>query len=195
MPALIYMIRHGQTDWNAERRLQGQADTALNELGRTQASRNGRRLAQLVDDFGAFDFVASPLGRTRETMERVRAAAGLPVEGFRTDPRLMEVHFGDWQSRTYAELEADQPGSTAARSRDKWRFVPPGRDAESYDMLTGRAGAWLSELERPTICVTHGGVMRVVLHLLADVPPDQAVVLDIAQDRILRLSGPTPEWL
>lgn len=195
MPALIYMIRHGQTDWNAQARLQGQADTALNALGRSQADRNGRRLGELVEDFGTFDFVASPLGRTRETMERVRAAAGLAPREYRTDSRLLEVHFGDWQGQTYEELEAARPGSTDARSRDKWRFVPPGADAESYEMLADRANAWMAERDGPTICVTHGGVIRAAFHLLAGIAPDEAVVLEIPQDRILRFTGATPEWL
>src|SRR5690606_32233692 len=73
----IYLVRHGQTDWNAEYRLQGQADTDLNETGRAQAGRNGRRLAGLVADPAGFDFVSSPMRRTRETMERLRAAMGL----------------------------------------------------------------------------------------------------------------------
>ncbi|HEY6633619.1 MAG TPA: histidine phosphatase family protein, partial [Rhizobiaceae bacterium] len=105
MSPLCYFVRHGQTGWNAELRLQGQADTDMTELGRRQAARNGRRLAELVDKPDDFDFVASPLKRTRETMELVRAAMGLPTRGYRVDARLMEVHFGDWQGFTHAELE------------------------------------------------------------------------------------------
>ena len=74
--------------------------------------------------------------RTRETMERVRAAMGLDPTAYRTDPRLVEVHFGDWQGFTFAELESAQPGLDARRARcDKWNFVPPGEGAESYQML------------------------------------------------------------
>ena len=123
---LVYVVRHGETSWNAEYRLQGQADTDMTALGRAQADRNGRRLAELIPNPGEFDFVASPLRRTRETMERIRAAMRLPVEDYRTDTRLLEVHFGDWQGFTFAELEAREPGSTAARLLDKWGFVPPG---------------------------------------------------------------------
>ena len=64
MPPLCYFVRHGQTGWNAELRLQGQADTDITDVGRAQAVRNGRRLAGLVDDPDQFDFVASPLGRS-----------------------------------------------------------------------------------------------------------------------------------
>src|SRR5690606_24568613 len=88
--ATIYFVRHGQTDWNAEGRLQGQADTGLNDTGRAQASGNGRLLAKLIAAPSAVDFVASPLARTCETMELIRQAMGLPPKGYRTDPRLME---------------------------------------------------------------------------------------------------------
>ncbi|TIL50680.1 MAG: histidine phosphatase family protein, partial [Mesorhizobium sp.] len=65
MYPLVYIARHGQTVWNAESRLQGQADTDLNPLGREQATGNGRRLAEFVDNPEDFDFVASPMRRTR----------------------------------------------------------------------------------------------------------------------------------
>ena len=105
---LTYVVRHGQTEWNAEYRLQGQADTDITETGRKQADQNGRKLAGLIDDSHPFDFVASPMRRTRETMERIRVAMGLAPDGYRTDARLMELHFGDWQGFTFAELEAQK---------------------------------------------------------------------------------------
>src|SRR5690606_35497377 len=189
------MIRHGQTDWNVEERLLGQADTDLKAHGRAEADRNGRLLAELVPYPASFDFVASPLRRTCETMRLVRAAMKLPEEGFRTDPRLLEVHFGDWQGWTYEELEAAKPGSTLARSRDKWGFVPPGAEAESYAMLAARVASWLEEVRQPTICVTHGGVIRVALHLVAGLPSADAVALPIPQDRVLRIRKGDCEWL
>ena len=115
MPPLIYFVRHGQTDWNAEFRLQGQADTDLNDLGRRQADQNGRVLAGLIAWPEAFDFVASPMRRTRETMERLRAAMGLDPHGYRTDARLVEVNFGDWQGFTYEELELRDVRALVAR--------------------------------------------------------------------------------
>lgn len=195
MPPLCYFVRHGQTGWNAELRLQGQADTDMTDLGRSQAVRNGRRLAELVDRPQDFDFVASPLKRTRETMELVRAEMGLPVRGYRVDSRLMEVHFGGWQGFTYAELEEREPGSTAARSADKWGFVAPGSGGESYQMLLDRVRPWFERLERQTICVTHGGILRVLFKLIEDLPVAEVATMEIPQDRVLRLQDSRLDWL
>jgi broad specificity phosphatase PhoE len=195
MLPLVYFVRHGQTDWNAEHRLQGQADIALNALGREQAERNGHRLAELIARPAEFDFVASPLGRTRETMELMRPAMGLPPGGYRTDPRLIEVHFGDWQGHTLAEIDSMNPGATAARALDKWHFVPPGRHGESYEMLSERTKSWFEELHRPTVCVTHGGIFRVLFRMVGRKPAKEAAALDVAQDRVLRFEDGRLEWL
>lgn len=195
MTPIVYLIRHGQTDWNAEGRLQGQADTDINALGRSQADGNGRRLRELIAEPGAFDFVASPLRRTRETMERVRRSMGLPAEGYRTDARLKEVHFGDWQGSTFAELEAREPGSTAARTANKWTFCPPGDDAESYVDLTERVRPVFEEFSGPVVCVTHGGILRVAFRLFGGLSDTDASALEIPQDRVLAIRHGVPSWL
>ena len=195
MDPLVYIVRHGQTAWNAEYRLQGQADTDLNALGREQATRNGERLRGLISNPAAFDFVASPMRRTRETMERVRAAMALEPGAYRTDPRLVEVNFGDWQGFTFAELETRFPGAAAVRERDKWNFLPPGAGAESYQMLLERIGNGFEALRQPTVCVTHGGGVRTIFRLADGMSAQQASALEIPQDRILRLQGRHLEWL
>jgi len=191
----VYFVRHGQTDWNAENRLQGQADTDLNETGRTQAWRNGRRLGELIADPGTFDFTASPMRRTRETMERLRAAMGLDPSVYRTDARLVELHFGDWQGHTFTELEAVDPGCFARREADKWGFTPPGEGAESYAALVSRIRPWLESVDRDTVCVTHGGVMRAVFLLTGTLNANEAAMLTIPQDRILLMSDGGLGWM
>lgn len=195
MYPLVYFVRHGQTDWNAEHRLQGQADIDLNDTGREQAGRNGRKLAELIAEPAEFEFVASPMRRTRETMELIRASMGLPARDYRTDARLVEVHFGDWQGYTLAELDRLSPGTTAARALDKWNFVPPGEHAESYEMLHRRVKPWFDELRGPTVCVTHGGIFRVLFRMAGKKPISEAAALEIAQDRVLRFEDGRLEWL
>lgn len=192
---LLYVVRHGQTAWNAEHRLQGQADTDLNETGKLQASHNGRALAGLLGAAEDFDFVASPMRRTRQTMERVRTAMGLDPAAYRTDLRLKELHFGDWQGYTYADLEIRSPGSAARRDLDKWNFLPPGKDAESYAMLAARVGTWLDEVAGPSVCVAHGGVVRALFRLVGGLDEADCANLDVPQDRILRIEGRGIEWM
>ncbi|RWK63269.1 histidine phosphatase family protein [Mesorhizobium sp.] len=195
MYPLVYIARHGQTVWNAESRLQGQADTDLNPLGCEQATRNGHRLAEFVHNPEDFDFVASPMRRTRQTMERIRAAMRLDPRAYRTDPRLVEMSFGDWQGFTFPELEAQHLGSGRERRLDKWNFLPPGEGAESYQMLLERVKPWFDALDRPTVCVTHGGVVRALFRMVLGMPEKEAANLNVPQDRLLRLEGRTLEWL
>jgi probable phosphoglycerate mutase len=185
---LIYVIRHGQTDWNAERRLQGQKDIPLNAIGREQARQNGIDLAEILKiEAIPFDFVASPLGRTRATMEIMRAAMKLPAEDYRTDERLVEVSFGDWEGHTVKELKATVRDRITERNLNKWDFIPPGEDAESYEIMSWRVASWLNSVERPTVCVTHGGVIRSLFRTIADVPKHEAAEGEIPQDRILKI--------
>lgn len=195
MAPLIYFCRHGQTDWNVERRLQGQWDTALNETGLAQATENGRKLAREIPSASSFDFVASPLSRTCETMRRIRAAMGLEPDGFRRDPLLKEICFGEWESHTFAELELVSPGITDAREADKWNYVAPGPNGESYAMLCERVQRWFSGVRQPTVCVTHGGVMRCIFRIVRGDGENEAATMNIPQDRILRLVGGQLDWI
>jgi probable phosphoglycerate mutase len=184
---IVYVIRHGQTDWNAEGRLQGQRDIPINATGRAQATRNGEALGELVGSADEFDFVASPLSRTRETMERLRTAMGLDPLGYRTDERLKELSFGDWEGFTTAEIKKTEPERLRERSKQKWSFIPPGADAESYEILSWRIGAWLASLKGPTIAVSHGGVVRSLFRIVGNVEEEEASTMPIHQDRIVRI--------
>ena len=196
MLPLVYFVRHGQTDWNAEHRLQGQADIDLNALGRSQAERNGRKLAELIARPAEFDFVASPLSRTRETMELVRAAMGLPPGGYRTDARLIEVHFGDWQGYTFAELDEHEPRHDRRRARSTNGIsCRPASAARAMRCCSSASRHGSTSCARPTVCVTHGGVFRVLFRMVGRKPDKEAAALDVAQDRVLRFEDGRLEWL
>jgi probable phosphoglycerate mutase len=192
LPTIVF-LRHGQTDWNVEGRLQGQRDIPLNDHGRAQAKRNGDAIIAAMPEVADFDFVASPLVRSRETMEIARLAMGLDPSAYHLDDRLREISFGQWEGFTTAELRVSHDGLVTERERDKWRFVPP--DGESYQILLDRVSDWLATLRRPTFAVAHGGVGRVVRTHLLGVDPFQSVGEDFPQDRLLVIEDGRGRWL
>jgi broad specificity phosphatase PhoE len=191
--ALIYFLRHGQTDWNVEGRHQGHIDVPLNDLGRRQAARNGRVLRSLLPDPSRFDFVASPLCRATETMEIARREIGLPAQGYRTDARLREVHRGEWQGHIFADLLARQPEACMAFQRDRWNVVPPS--GESFAMLSARVLEWFRAVMRDTVVVAHGGPMRCIRGTLLSLPPEEILALPAPQDQVMRIEGDDLSWL
>ena len=188
----LVFIRHGETDWNVEARLQGQQDIPLNDNGRAQARRNGAVLSRHLAGVPGFDFVASPLGRAHETMILLRGAMGLTPSAFRTDPALLEITFGVWEGFTLAEIDADGSAEAQRRQADKWGYVPPR--GESYAMLSERAIRWLRSIDRDTVAVSHGAVGRVVQGLLLGVGPEQIPNLPIPQDRMFIFRDGAHEW-
>ena len=136
-------------------------------LGRRQAERNGRAVAGILASRD-WRLVASPLGRAVETMRIVLAAAGRPDAPFDLEPALKEVAYGAWEGQTLPEVAVSDPEGFRLRERDKWNFVPP--KGESYAMLATRVAAWLATLEAPSLVVAHGGILRVLVHLIANEP-------------------------
>ena len=165
----LYYIRHGQTEWNASGRVQGWRDIPLNVKGRAQAAQAGGILRDLLAreqrDHAKLPFVASPLGRARETMELVRTSIGLPREGYALEARLREIGYGDWEGMTFAEMRTTHPEHYALRDADKWGIAAPG--GESYADLEARVGGWLESLMQDAVqdavVVAHGGTMRALM--------------------------------
>ncbi len=161
----LYYIRHGETEWNATGRFQGWRDVPLNDRGRAQAVKAGEILRDLLArdgrDIAKLPFIASPLGRARETMELLRTSLGAPREGYALDERLSEVNYGHWEALTLAEMEAAHPDVFKARNADKWRVAAPG--GESYAALAARVQEWLSAQTGDSIVVAHGGTMRALM--------------------------------
>ena len=189
----IYFLRHGETDWNVAYRLQGQQDIPINETGRAQAKKNGQALAVLLDDPDRFRYIASPLGRTRETMNIVRQELGLPSHGFETDDRLKEISFGLWETHTFDELRETVPDAVDARHTDKWNFTPP--QGESYARMLERVKSWLPYVTEDSVVVCHGGVLRVLEHHINGTPTVEVAKRSIPQDRIYEWDGARAEWL
>ena len=192
LPTFVF-IRHGETDWNVEGRLQGQRDIPLNDTGRAQARRNGTAIEAAMPEAVGFDFIASPLSRSRETMEIARAAMGLRPESYATDDRLKELTFGAWEGFTGEDLREVSAELIAAREKDKWGFLPPG--GESYRILSERVAAWLGDILRPTFVVSHGGVGRVLRRMLLDLDPIESVSMLFPQDKVLVFKDGREAWI
>jgi broad specificity phosphatase PhoE len=187
MPApTIYYIRHGETQWNAEGRLQGVQDIPLNDLGRKQAACAGGILAGLFARDGrseaSLSFVASPLGRARSTMELVRGTLRLPPGDYAVDGRLREIAYGQWEGSTLSQMQAADPDVFAARESDKWTVPPPG--GESYASVQARVTDWYRELTADTVAVAHGGTARALMVALGIETSDSAANLAIEQGAV-----------
>ncbi len=187
----IYYIRHGETDWNVEGRLQGRRDVPLNARGREQATHCGGVLRDLFEREGiapmSLDYVSSPLGRARTTMELLRTAMGLAADGYKVDPQLAEIAFGEWEGFTIAQLHERDSARIAQREHDKWHFLPPG--GESYEMVSARMRGWYESLTRETVVVAHGGTARGLIAHLGIAKPAAAPLLDIAQGVVYVFEG------
>jgi broad specificity phosphatase PhoE len=187
---VLYYIRHGETDWNVEGRLQGSRDTPLNAVGRRQAAACADILRDLLarDGHAPGDFVhvASPLMRARQTVEIMRAALDLAPGDYRVDARLHEIGFGEWEGLTLREVRARSPRALAERERDKWDFVPPG--GESYAQVAVRMRAWYAALEGDTVVVAHGGTARALTVVLGVASPARAPSIEIGQGIVYRFA-------
>jgi broad specificity phosphatase PhoE len=189
----IYFIRHGETDWNRDRRYQGQRDIPLNDTGRAQARRNGETLRAILSDPSKARFVASPLGRTRETMQIVRRELGLPETGYEIDPRLIELSYGDWEGTLQDDVGTQDPEGVAARRVDTFRWRPSG--GESYADLFARVSGWADTVTGDCVVVSHGGVSRCLRADVLGLDPALIPSLESPQNRVLVLAGRTMRWV
>jgi probable phosphoglycerate mutase len=162
----LCVIRHGETAWNSERRIQGQLDEPLSALGHAQARATADSLAQ--EAFAAI--YASDLSRARQTAEAVAHLLKLPV---RLEPDLRERHYGVFQKRTYDEMRKDYPREYARFEAREIDFVLPG--GESLRRFSERVLRCFGEIvERhaggQVLVFTHGGVLD-ILHRRASGKP------------------------
>lgn len=157
----LYIIRHGETVWNKEKRLQGRSDIEINENGRDIAIRTGNGIKDIH-----FDAVyASPLRRAYETAKLI--CKGRDIDIF-TDERLKEISFGSYEGKTYDELES--LGIRFNLFFDRPEQYIPVSDAEDFDSLIKRAKGFLEELvriyggtDKRIMIVAHGAINKAIM--------------------------------
>ena len=169
MRRLVYVARHGETDWNAVNRWQGHTDIPLNDRGRAQA----RALAQRLRDVRLAGVVASDLSRAEETARIVAASLGIPLAY--VDGGLRERSFGVFEGLTREECETQHGEAWRAWLEDK--TMPQG--GEALEALTqrvvaavGRSALAVATDDAPVLVVTHGGSLRsLVASVTGELPP------------------------
>lgn len=166
----ILVLRHGETVWNREGRLQGQRDSPLTELGKSQALTQ-RTILGGHEDL-PHDIFVSPLGRTIHT---ARLALGLRTK-FQVDERLKEIGFGAWEGQTKREIRAQFNGDI---DEDTLSFGSP--DGETYEELRRRVSEFLADLSRPAVIVTHGATSSVLRGVCLGL--DRAGVLGLSREQ------------
>jgi broad specificity phosphatase PhoE len=196
MPRL-YFMRHGETDWNRDGRLQGHTETALNARGRRQAESLGRYLPRLVETeyaarLDALPFYSSPMRRTRQTVELLREKAALPPSGYQAEDRLREIGFGVWEGKNWHEIRFRDPIAARERDLNRWDFQPPG--GESYAMVLDRVSAWLATIDHDACVIAHGGIARVMMVLCGGMSHEDALAADIWQGKVLVFDQDRAEW-
>ena len=182
---MIYLVRHGETEWNVERRMQGRRESPLTPRGERQAAAMAGLLAELIerDAPAPWRLVSSPLGRARQTAEAIGARLRLPVE---IDERLAEIGFGAWEGLLRDEVAPKHPDLFAGRD---WLVSPPG--GETFEEVWTRASGWLAdqppEPGRRVIAVSHGVTGRLVRGAYAGLSRHETLMQDVPQDAVYRL--------
>jgi len=190
LTAPLYLLRHGETAWNTERRMQGTRNSDLTERGRAQARAMGVALrAELARETGPTIFLRSPLGRARETSLIVGRELGLDPAFWRDDPRLVELSYGAWEGLSWKEIEIDRPNALAEWRADPHGFRPPG--GESHFELRRRSEAVLADIIASgtrTVVVGHGVSGAVLRGVNLGLDARAMFVLEKPQDAFFRLT-------
>jgi broad specificity phosphatase PhoE len=179
----IYLVRHGETEWNASGRFQGKLDSRLTKKGAEQAAAYGRQLAAVAAGIDAL--VASPLGRVRETTAIIQSFGQLPEPQW--EAQIAEVSLGSWDGLTHTDIDAQWPGRLDGTTPFDWFFRSP--DGESYGAAMARVTQWLDSLQGVVLAVSHGLTGRLIRGAYLGLAKDDALGLPVPQDVIWRLAN------
>ena len=190
--SVLYLVRHGQSEWNRIGRIQGRSESPLTEFGRGQAVALGRMLRAVLPDLG-LDIVASPLARAFETAEIIAGELGRAAGEVRADQRINDFDVGvlagypGWDA-----VAADHPELARLRLEDPIRFQPPG--GESGADVLARARDFLAErdaVDRDTLVVCHGVINKFIRAAARGIAGGDIIALGEDQEVVYRLDGAT----
>ncbi len=180
-----YFVRHCETDWNRESRFQGQTDVPLNDLGRNQAVEMAALLQTINpgSNLPLKSIITSPLSRAHETAELMADRLNIPAQNISLDPRLSELSFGIWEGMTSQEIKDQHYDDRKARKAHRWTFAPP--KGESSQSRIPQITAFLQQLPPATLVVTHSGIIRIIVYILAGLDAKTAADLVVPHGAVL----------
>ena len=189
MKKQLYILRHGQTQFNAEGKLQGHCNSPLTQLGESQARALGQALAKALAQESRIEewqIIASPLGRAVQTAKLVCEGLGMAPDAIHTDERVMEARLGDWEQRDIAAIMSEHP---ELDGRGDWYLQAP--NAESLAQIRSRLQSWLQDPNTPDkmILVSHGLTGVVLRGMLQNLDDEVMWQQDKPQDAFYWFSG------
>ncbi|EOK5971078.1 histidine phosphatase family protein [Vibrio parahaemolyticus] len=180
MTRRIFVLRHGETEFNADKKLQGHCDSSLTSKGSDQARRVGTTLKQYVEN-RPFRVYSSTLGRALQTSQIVCEELNYSYENLNKEPRLKEFSLGEWEQRTIPSLEQEIPNLLA---QNDWYLQAP--NCETYESVRERLSSWLSDVahDEDIVVVSHGLTGIVLRGLLLGMDYTQVWQQDLPQDAL-----------
>ncbi|EIQ1510522.1 histidine phosphatase family protein [Vibrio parahaemolyticus] len=178
MTRRIFVLRHGETEFNADKKLQGHCNSSLTSKGSEQARRVGTTLKQYVENC-PFRVYSSTLGRALQTSQIVCEELNYSYEKLNKEPRLKEFSLGEWEQRTIPSLEQEIPNLL---SQNDWYLQAP--NCETYESVRERLSCWLSDVthDEDIVVVSHGLTGIVLRGLLLGMDYTQVWQQDLPQD-------------
>ncbi|EGQ8180436.1 histidine phosphatase family protein [Vibrio parahaemolyticus] len=178
MTRRIFVLRHGETEFNADKKLQGHCNSSLTSKGSDQARRVGTTLKQYVEN-RPFRVYSSTLGRALQTSQIVCEELNYSYENLNKEPRLKEFSLGEWEQRTIPSLEHEIPNLLA---QNDWYLQAP--NCETYESVRERLSSWLSDVahDEDIVVVSHGLTGIVLRGLLLGMDYTQVWQQDLPQD-------------
>lgn len=178
----LYILRHGQTVWNAQKRIQGSLDSPLTDMGKAQARQQNTILRRR--DLTGFTAVTSPQGRAVETANIALASCGTTI---RQDALLAEIGVGAWEGMYRADLPVtDGTIDSEDGALDLYEKAP---DGEGFEALYRRCNVFLTRLDRPAVLVTHGITSRMLRVILLGREISDIDTVDGGQGVVFFLNG------
>jgi len=184
----IYLLRHGQTEWNVEGRYQGQLNSPLTSLGREQAKQNAQKLQKYLN-INEVKLFASPLGRARETAEIIAKESGLESSKIIFEEDIQEVNYGIFEGQTKEYCKDVYAKAFTEREANKFTYVLEG--GESYENVFVRLKRWLSSVEEEEVIVVvaHEMINRALRGIYCQLSNEKMLTLRQPNDVLIKLEN------